>query len=98
MQTLIPYLPPSISSFILFFIVGLLIGVAIKKAVVSAVLVILAALIASFAGLNALSPYATQFLSHVPSIVSSAYHVVGPLIMTVPIAFLIGLVVGFWKG
>ncbi len=98
MSQIIPYVPPSVLSFILFLVVGVLMGAAIKKAVVSAVLMILAGIIASVAGLNMLSFYANSIMQHLPGILSSAYTHFGGIIDTFPIAFLIGLAIGFWKG
>jgi positive regulator of sigma E activity len=98
MDTIIPFVPASIMSFILFLIVGLLIGAAVKKAVVSAVLVILAALIASIAGFNMISAYSTLLLQHLPNIAMSISRQFGTSLDTLPIAFLIGLVLGLWKG
>lgn len=98
MAQLIPYVPPTVVSFILFLVVGILVGAAIKKAVVSAVLMIVAGIIAAVAGLNVLSFYASAILQHLPGILSSAYNHFGPIIDTFPLAFLIGLAIGFWKG
>jgi len=95
---LIPYVPSSIISFILFLVVGILVGAAIKKAVVSAVLMILAGIIAAVAGLNILSFYTSAINQHVPGILASASTHFGSIIDTFPIAFLIGLALGFWKG
>jgi hypothetical protein len=98
LQTIIPYVPASWVSFILFIIVGLLVGAAIKKAVMSVVLFVIAVLIASFAGLNILSFYSEAILQHIPAIFASAYNHFGPAMTTLPIAFLIGVAIGFWKG
>lgn len=98
MGQIIPYVPPSIVSFVLFLLVGFLVGAAIKKAVVSAILMILAGVIAAVAGLNVLSFYTNAILQHLPGILNSAYNHFGAVINTFPIAFLIGLALGFWKG
>ncbi|MEM0321629.1 MAG: hypothetical protein QW613_04435 [Thermoprotei archaeon] len=98
MSPIIPYVPSSVISFILFLVVGLLVGAAIKKAVVSAVLMIIAGIIAAIAGLNILSFYSPAIIQHVPGILASATARFGGIIDTFPIAFLIGLAIGFWKG
>lgn len=87
---------------VLLFVDGALFGLAAKKALTSAVLFVVAILLAGYVGLglgslsSLFSPAA--IFPHVVAIVSSLYAHIGGGVLGLPIALIIGIALGFWKG
>jgi hypothetical protein len=82
----------------LLFVDGLLFGFAIKKGILSAILLIVAFALTSYIGFSIPYLSASDILTHVFNIGLSLYRHVGLTFLTFPIFFLLGLVIGLWKG
>jgi len=97
-------LPPSLAPYastiatILIFVDGLIFGVAIKKAIVSAIMVVAGLLLSGFVGLTLSFPSTNGLLTLLQNTLASQAQTVGPAIYALPVFFLIGVAVGFWKG
>ena len=88
----------SIISIVLALVDGLLFGVAIKKAITSVILAIVGLVIAGYIGINLPGINTALLMSKVPTIIAYVSKVAPQLLVGVPIFFIIGLAVGFWKG
>lgn len=95
-SSLAPY--ASIIATILIFADGVIFGVAIKKAILSAVMVIAGLLLAGFVGLTLPLPSTSSLLTLLTNTLTSQAQAVGPVIYALPIFWIIGLAIGFWKG
>jgi hypothetical protein len=83
---------------LLLFIDGAIFGLAIKKGIVSIILIVIGLVLASFVGLSIPFIGLTQVLSFASGVLASAATHLGPLFLTFPALWILGLVVGFWKG
>lgn len=88
----------SLVNLALLFVDGLLFGFAGKKATTSIILLVLALLMAGYVGLSIPYVSPTLIFGKLGSILATLYGSIGPVFLTYPIAFIAGIVVGFWKG
>jgi len=86
----------------LVFIDGLLFGIAIRKAVVSIVLLVVAFMIAGFVSITFIPHISTSnFVANVTKYATtyaSALHFTGIDITFTVILFIVGFLIGIWKG
>ncbi len=97
LDLLIPYVPPEIITLVLFFVAGVLVGAGVKKAIVGVLLMIAGVIVATFAGINIWASYSNQ-VYHIPAIIAYMYHKSGWSLAATPLVFIVGFVIGFWKG
>ncbi|MEM3185693.1 MAG: hypothetical protein QXQ39_03295 [Conexivisphaerales archaeon] len=88
----------SLINLLLLFIDGLLFGFAAKKAVTSIILMVLAILLAGYIGLSIPFVSPTLIFSKLGTFAFTLYNAIGPIFFSYPIAFIAGIIVGFWKG
>ena len=93
---LLPY--ASIIGIVLTFVDGLIFGIAIKKAIVSAILIVVGLLLAGFIGLAIPFLSTSSVTTHLLNIFVSQARLIGPLIYTIPLFWIIGFALGIWKG
>lgn len=92
-----PYAP--IITFILLLVDGFIIGYAAKRAVVSVILLIVAIALATFIGFALPFSFTqSQLIDHLTNIIQTQVHHVGLVLSTYPIAWIIGIGLGVWKG
>jgi len=95
-KQLLPY--ASIIGIVLTFVDGLIFGIAIKKAIVSAILIVVGLLLAGFIGLTIPFLSTSSVTTHLLNIFVSQARLIGPLIYTIPLFWIIGFALGIWKG
>lgn len=95
-KQLLPY--ASIIGVVLTFVDGLIFGIAIKKAIVSAILIVVGLLLAGFIGLTIPFVSTSSVTTHLLNILMSQARLIGPLIYTIPLFWIIGFALGIWKG
>lgn len=83
---------------LLLLLDGFIFGVAAKKAITSIILVIVGLLLASFIGI--VIPFLTvnDVWNRVVSVLVSQASHIGPLVYSFPIFWIIGFLLGLWKG
>jgi hypothetical protein len=95
-KQLLPY--ASIIGIVLTFVDGLIFGIAIKKAIVSAILIVVGLLLAGFIGLAIPFLSTSSVTTHLVNIFVSQARLIGPIIYTIPLFWIIGFALGIWKG
>jgi hypothetical protein len=88
----------SIIALLLLFVDGIIFGLAIKKGVLSIILIVFGLVLASLAGLSIPFLNLTVVLNFISSVVVSEISRFGPLFLTFPVLWILGLLVGVWKG
>jgi hypothetical protein len=83
---------------VLLFVDGAIFGLAIKKGFVSIILIVLGLIIASIVGLTIPFINGSSIASFVTGFILSEITRIGPLFLSFPILWIIGLLVGIWKG
>ncbi len=97
-------LPPSLEPYsplimvVLSFVDGLLLGLAIKKGLLSFILLVAALLLGSYIGISMPGLSADYLISRASYLISRWASTVPLTFSGVSIFFLLGLVVGIWKG
>ena len=103
-QGALGFLPPGLQAYssiitaIVFFIDGLIVGAAVKKGALSFVLIVIGLLLASYFGLSITTITVNELWTHLVNIFSSQVRQVGAVIYGIPILWLLGFLVGIWKG
>lgn len=82
----------------IYFAIGLLIGLAAKKMVIAVIMVAIAAVIAVFLLGLSVAVDMGSLAQRAWSLIVNAYSNYGIPLLTYPVAFGIGVFLGFWKG
>ncbi len=82
----------------IYFGLGIIVGLAVKKAVVSVIMIVIAAVIAIFLLGFSITIDMASVAGEAWSRVVNLYRDYAPALSAYPVAFVIGGVLGFWKG
>jgi hypothetical protein len=83
---------------LILFIDGAIFGIAIKKGFTAIILIIVGILLASYAGLNIPFINLAEITNAVSSFLVSEIGKIGPIFISFPILWIIGFLLGVWKG
>ncbi len=83
---------------IVLFVDGAIFGLAIKKGFVSIILIIVGLLLASYIGLNIPFLNLQAILNAIAGFITVEINRVGPIFFSFPILWMVGFLIGIWKG
>ncbi len=83
---------------LLLFVDGAIFGLAIKKGITSIILIVIGLVLASFVGLAIPFLSLTVVLNFISGFIASEISHLGPLFLTFPVLWILGLLIGVWKG